>query len=63
MIPLYFQADPRVFRKGLVNWVSSTFASSGSPTVEPWLIGWEQRGAQKVYDQAKYALTIPSASR
>jgi peptide/nickel transport system substrate-binding protein len=55
MIPLYFQSDPRVFRVGLYNWVSSTFANSGSPSIEPWLIGWQQRGAQKVYDQAKYA--------
>jgi len=58
MLPMYFQADPRVFRVGLQNWVSSTFANSGSPTIEPWLIGWQQRGAQKVYDQAKYALTV-----
>jgi peptide/nickel transport system substrate-binding protein len=57
-IPIYFQADPRVFRKGLLNWVSSTFASSGYPAIEPWLIGWEQRGARKIYDQAKYALSI-----
>lgn len=57
-LPFYFQADPRVFRVGLVNWVSSAFANSGSPTIEPWLIGWESRGAKKVYDQAKYALTV-----
>lgn len=57
-IPIYFQADPRVFRKGLLNWVSSTFASSGYPAIESWLIGWEQRGARKIYDQAKYALSI-----
>lgn len=57
-LPFYFQADPRVFRLGLLNWVSATFANSGSPTIEPWLIGWESRGAKKVYDQAKYALTV-----
>lgn len=57
-IPIYFQADPRVNRKGLVNWVSSTFSNSGYPAVEPWLIGWESRGARKVYDQAKYALSV-----
>ncbi|MDX2004616.1 MAG: peptide ABC transporter substrate-binding protein [Meiothermus sp.] len=54
MIPLYFQSDARIFKTGLTNWVSSTFANSGAPNIEPWLIGWSQRGAQKVYDQAKY---------
>ncbi|RDI96250.1 peptide ABC transporter substrate-binding protein [Meiothermus sp. QL-1] len=58
MIPLYFVADARVFRSGLVNYVSSTFASSAYPTIEPWLIGWQSRGAQKVYDQAKYGQLI-----
>ena len=58
MIPLYFQSDTRVFRVGLLNYVSSTFASSAYPTIEPWLIGWQSRGAQKVYDQAKYGQPI-----
>jgi len=43
---------------GLLNYVSSTFASSAYPTIEPWLIGWQSRGAQKVYDQAKYGQPI-----
>jgi peptide/nickel transport system substrate-binding protein len=58
MIPLYFVSDVRVFRVGLLNYVSSTFASSAYPTIEPWLIGWRQRGAQQVYDQARYAQRI-----
>ncbi len=58
MIPLYFQADARVFRVGLLNYVSSTYANSAYPTIEPWLIGWQARGAQKVYDQAKYGQPI-----
>jgi len=58
MIPMYFQSDARVFRVGLLNYVSSTFANSAYPTIEPWLIGWQSRGAQKVYDQAKYGQPI-----
>lgn len=58
MIPLYFVADARVFRVGLLNFTSSTFASSAFPTIEPWLIGWQSRGAQKVYDQARYGQPI-----
>lgn len=58
MIPMYFQSGARVFRVGLLNYVSSTFANSAYPTIEPWLIGWQSRGAQKVYDQAKYGQPI-----
>ncbi|GIW32699.1 peptide ABC transporter substrate-binding protein [Meiothermus sp.] len=58
MIPLYFQSDARVYRVGLLNYTSSTFANSAYPTIEPWLIGWQSRGAQKVYDQAKYGQPI-----
>jgi peptide/nickel transport system substrate-binding protein len=58
-IPLYFRSNPYVIAKGLVNYVSSAYAGGfGYPSWEAWNIGWESRGAKKIYDQAKYALTI-----
>lgn len=58
MIPLYFVSAARVHKVGLLNYVSSTLANSAHPTIEPWLIGWQSKGAQKVYDQAKYGQPI-----
>lgn len=58
-LPLYFRADPLIVRKGLVNYVSAAYSGGGNyPNWEPWTIGWTQRGAEKRWDQAKYALTI-----
>jgi len=58
-LPLYFRADPLIVRKGLVNYVSAAYSGgSNYPNWEPWTIGWTQRGAEKRWDQAKYALTI-----
>lgn len=58
MIPLFKRTEVRVFRVGLVNFVSASGADFASPTIQPWLIGWSQRGAQQVYDQARYAQRI-----
>jgi len=58
-LPLYFRADPLIVRKGLVNYVSAAYSGGNNyPNWEPWTIGWTQRGAEKRWDQAKYALTI-----
>ncbi|ALJ91897.1 peptide ABC transporter substrate-binding protein [Thermus aquaticus] len=58
-LPLYFRADPLIVRKGLVNYVSAAYSGGFNyPNWEPWTIGWTQRGAEKRWDQAKYALTI-----
>ncbi|MFN4070716.1 MAG: peptide ABC transporter substrate-binding protein [Thermus caldifontis] len=58
-LPLYFRADPLVVRKGLVNYVSAAYSGGFNyPNWWPWAIGWEARGAQKLFDQAKYALTL-----
>ncbi len=58
-IPLYWRSNPYVIKKGLVNFISSTYHGSfGYPTTQGWLIGWEQNGAQKIYDQADYATPV-----
>jgi len=58
-LPLYFRADPLVVRKGLVNYVSAAYSGGNNyPNWWPWAIGWESRGAQKLFDQAKYALPV-----
>ncbi|HEU4741646.1 MAG TPA: ABC transporter substrate-binding protein, partial [Meiothermus sp.] len=57
-IPLYWRTASYVTRKGLVNYVASTFSGGlGIPNWAGWNIGWESRGAQKLYDQAQYAQT------
>jgi peptide/nickel transport system substrate-binding protein len=57
-LPLYFRSNPYVVRKGLVNYVSSAYSGGfGYPGWNAWEIGWESRGAQKRWDQAKYALS------
>jgi peptide/nickel transport system substrate-binding protein len=59
IIPLYFRSNVLVVAKGLQNYVSSAYAGGfGYPAWQSWHIGWEQRGAKKLYDQAKYALTF-----
>ncbi len=58
-LPLYWRSTPMVVRKGLVNYLASTFHGSfGYPSTQAWLIGWESNGAEKVYDQAKYASSV-----
>ena len=58
-LPLYFRADPLIVRKGLVNYVSAAYSGGNNyANWEPWTIGWAQRGAEKRWDQAKYALTV-----
>lgn len=55
-LPLYFTSVPIVVKKDLVNFVTATYANQyGYPPVQPWLVGWQSRGAEPVYDQAKYA--------
>ena len=55
VIPLFVQSNPFVVQKGLLNFVSSTYVNGyGYPPAQPWLVGWESRGAQKVFDQSKY---------
>lgn len=55
-IPLIYRANPLVTAKGLVNFVSSTFSQGyGYPPVMPAVLGWEQNGATKRFDQAQYA--------
>jgi peptide/nickel transport system substrate-binding protein len=54
-IPLYIRVHPYVVRYGVANYVGSTYsAGRGFAPVEPWLVGWESQGAQKVFDQSKY---------
>ena len=56
-LPFYWRSNPLVVKKGLVNFVSSTyFGSFGYPTTNAWLIGWAENGAQQVFDQAKYGI-------
>ena len=58
-LPLYWRANPLVVRKGLVNYAASAyFGGFGYPSTNAWLIGWKQRGAQQVFDQARYAANI-----
>jgi peptide/nickel transport system substrate-binding protein len=55
-IPLIFRSNPIVTSNGLVNYVSSTFVNGyGYPPTIPALVGWEQNGATKQFDQAEYA--------
>lgn len=54
-IPLIFRSNPIVTAKGLVNFASSTFSNGyGYPPTVPALVGWEQNGATKFFDQANY---------
>ena len=56
-IPLLFGSNPLVTADGLVNYVMSTFSQgAGYPPVQPALVGWADRGAVKVFEQADYAL-------
>ena len=56
-IPLLFRSNPLVTADGLVNFVTSTFSQgTGYPPARPELVGWADRGAAKVVDQADYAL-------
>jgi peptide/nickel transport system substrate-binding protein len=58
-IPLLFRSNPFVISNGVVNYVSSTFNGGyGYPPARPELVGWEQNGAAKVFDQADYALAF-----
>ncbi len=58
-IPYYWRSSPYVMKKGLVNYIASTFHGSfGYPSTQAWLIGWEQNGAKKIYDQADYATPV-----
>lgn len=58
-LPLYFRSNPYVVAKGLVNYVTSAYVGGfGYPSWQAWTLGWESRGAKKMYDQAKYALVI-----
>jgi peptide/nickel transport system substrate-binding protein len=55
-LPLYFRSNPFVVAKGLLNFVSSAYAGGfGYPSWQAWTLGWEQKGAKKLYDQALYA--------
>lgn len=54
-LPLRFRSNYYVVRNGLVNFVSSAYSGgNGYPGWNPWEIGWTSRGAQNLYDQAKY---------
>jgi peptide/nickel transport system substrate-binding protein len=56
-IPLLFRSSPIVTADGLVNFVTSTFSREhGYPPSRPELVGWFDRGAVKVMDQADHAL-------
>ncbi len=55
-IPLFFRSTPYVVTKGLENFATSTFSNGfGYPPTRPALVGWEQRGAERVFDFADYA--------
>ena len=55
-IPLIFRSTPYVVSNGLVNYVTSTFNQGfGYPPTMPAVVGWEQNGATKRFDQAQYA--------
>jgi peptide/nickel transport system substrate-binding protein len=55
-LPLYFRSNPYVVAKGLVNFVSSAYCGGfGYPSWQAWTVGWEQKGAKKLYNQADYA--------
>jgi len=57
-LPYYWRSNPLVVKKGLVNFVSSTyFGSFGYPTTNAWLIGWAENGAKQVFDQSKYGIS------
>jgi len=59
VIPLYYRSTPLVVGKGLLNYLGSAYAGGfGYPSWQAWHIGWEQKGAKKLYDQAKYAMTL-----
>jgi peptide/nickel transport system substrate-binding protein len=54
-IALYSYVHPFAVRSGLSNFVSSTYVNGyGYVPAQPWLVGWESLGAQKVFDQGKY---------
>ena len=62
-IPLRFRTNPFISRKGLLNYTASTYTGGfsgpfGFASWQAYLIGWESRGAQRIYDQAKYAVSI-----
>jgi len=58
-LPLRFRADPLITKKGLVNYLGATYSGGTNyPNWLPWAIGWTARGAQKLFDQAKYATPI-----
>ena len=58
-LPLFYRSNPLVTRLGLNNYATNTFVNGfGYPPVQPELVGWEQQGAEKVYDQSEYALTL-----
>ena len=56
-IPLWFWANPLVTADGLLNFVTSTVrGGAGHTPARPALVGWADRGAAQVFDQADYAL-------
>jgi peptide/nickel transport system substrate-binding protein len=58
-LPLIFRSNAMVTRTGLVNFVTNTYANGfGYPPVEPWLVGWDNRDVEQVYDQTDYALAL-----
>jgi peptide/nickel transport system substrate-binding protein len=62
-IPLRFRTNPFISRKGLLNYTANTYTGGfsgpfGFASWQAYLIGWESRGAQRIYDQAKFALSI-----
>jgi peptide/nickel transport system substrate-binding protein len=57
-LPLFYRTTPYVVANGLVNYVTSTFNNGfGYPPTQPQFVGWEQRGAEQMFDQADYALS------
>ena len=55
VIPLFAHSSPFVVQKGLLNFVSSTYVNGyGYAPAQPWLVGWESKGVQKLFDQSKY---------
>ena len=57
-LPLRFRSNYYVTKKDLVNYTASAYSGvNGYPGWNAWEIGWASRGAQKLYDQAKYGGT------